>query len=161
AAPTAANAVYYARIVRDKGLVRNLIHASTEILRDAYDQAAPANELLESAERKIFDIAQMGVTGQYISLKDALEEAYRRIALRDGRGPTSVSGAPTGYVDLDEKTAGLQNSELILIAARPSVGKTALGLNLARNMIVQEQKTVFFVSLEQSRVELVERLLCS
>ncbi len=161
AAPTAANAVYYARIVRDKGLVRNLIHASTEILRDAYDQAAPANEMLESAERKIFDIAQMGVTGQYISLKDALDEAYRRIDMRAHRGPTSVSGVPTGYVDLDEKTAGLQNSELIIIAARPSVGKTALGLNLARNMIVQEQKTVFFVSLEQSRIELVERLLCS
>jgi replicative DNA helicase len=161
AAPTAANAVYYARIVRDKGLVRNLIHASTEILRDAYDQSAPATELLEGAERKIFDIAQMGVTGQYISLKDALDEAYRRIDVRVGRGPSSVSGVPTGYVDLDEKTAGLQASELVLIAARPSVGKTAFALNLVRNMVVQEQKTVFFVSLEQSRIELVERLLCS
>jgi replicative DNA helicase len=161
AAPTAANAVYYARIVRDKALVRNLIHASTEILRDAYDQAAPATEMLEGAERKIFDIAQMGVTGQYISLKDALDEAYRRIDVRVGRGPASVSGVATGYVDLDEKTAGLQASELILIAARPSVGKTSFALNLVRNMIVQERKTVFFVSLEQSRVELVERLLCS
>ena len=161
AAPTAANAVYYARIVRDKGLVRNLIHASTEILRDAYDQAAPATELLEGAERKIFDIAQMGVTGQYISLKDALDEAYRRIDVRVGRGPTSVSGVATGFIDLDEKTAGLQASELIIVAARPSVGKTAFSLNLVRNMIVQEQKTVFFVSLEQSRIELVERLLCS
>src|SRR5262249_54925686 len=159
AAPTAANAVYYARIVRDKALVRNLIHASTEILRDAYDQSAPATELLEGAERKIFDIAQMGVTGQYISLKDALDEAYRRIDVRVGRGPSSVSGVPTGYVDLDEKTAGFQASELILIAARPSVGKTAFALNLVRNMVVQEQKTVFFVSLEQSRIELVERLL--
>jgi replicative DNA helicase len=161
AAPTAANAVYYARIVRDKALVRNLIHASTEILRDAYDQAAPANEMLESAERKIFDIAQMGVTGQYVSLEDALEEAYRRIDVRVGRGPTAVSGVPTGFVDLDEKTAGLQASELIIIAARPSVGKTSLGLNLVRNMILQEKKSVFFVSLEQSRVELAERMLCS
>jgi replicative DNA helicase len=161
AAPTAANAVYYARIVRDKALVRSLIHASTEILRDAYDQSAPPNEMLESAERKIFDIAQMGVTGQYVSLQAALDEAYRRIDVRVGRGPMSVSGVPTGYVDLDEKTAGFQASELILIAARPSVGKTAMALNLVRNMIVQEQKSVFFVSLEQSRIELAERLLCS
>src|SRR5207248_5157821 len=73
----------------------------------------------------------------------------------------SVSGVPTGFVDLDEKTAGLQASELIIIAARPSVGKTALGLNLVRNMILQEKKSAFFVSLEQSRVELAERLLCS
>jgi replicative DNA helicase len=161
AAPTAANAVYYARIVRDKGLVRNLIHASTEILRDAYDQSAPANEMLESAERKIFDIAQMGVTGQYISLKDALDAAFRRIDQRAGQGPQSVSGVATGFVDLDEKTAGLQASELIIIAARPSVGKTSFALNLVRNMIVEERKSVFFVSLEQSRIELVERLLCS
>jgi replicative DNA helicase len=161
AAPTAANAVYYARIVRDKGLVRNLIHASTEILRDAYDQAAPANELLETAERKIFDIAQMGITGNYITLQNALDEAYRRIDVRSQRGPMSVSGIATGYVDLDEKTAGLQNSELIIVAARPSVGKTAFSLNLVRNMIIQEKKSVFFVSLEQSRIELAERLLCS
>jgi replicative DNA helicase len=161
AAPTAANAAYYARIVRDKGLVRNLIHASTEILRDAYDQAAPANELLESAERKIFDIAQMGVSGQYVTLEDALNAAFRRIDQRVGRGPQAVSGVATGYVDLDEKTAGLQASELIIIAARPSVGKTSFALNLVRNMIVEERKSVFFVSLEQSRIELVERLLCS
>ncbi|HYT93849.1 MAG TPA: replicative DNA helicase [Gemmataceae bacterium] len=161
AAPTAANAVYYARIVRDKGLVRNLIHASTEILRDAYDQSAPANELLEGAERKIFDIAQMGISGNYISLQNALDEAYRRIDARVARGPMAVSGIASGYVDLDEKTAGFQNSELVILAARPSVGKTAFSLNIIRNMIVQEQRSVFFVSLEMSRLELAERLLCS
>src|SRR5262249_39234318 len=121
AAPTAANAVYYARIVRDKGLVRNLIHASTEILRDAYDQSAPANELLEAAERKIFDIAQMGVTGQYFTLQQALDDAYARLDKRSQQGPHAVSGIATGFLDLDEKTAGFQNSELIIIAARPSV----------------------------------------
>ncbi|MCI0463096.1 MAG: replicative DNA helicase [Gemmataceae bacterium] len=160
AAPTAANAVYYARIVRDKGLVRHLIHASTEILRDAYDQAQSANELLEAAEKKIFDIAQMGVTGHYITLQAALDDAYRRIDVRTQHG-RPVSGIATGYVDLDEKTAGLQNSELIILAARPSVGKSAMALNLARNMIVQEGRAVFFVSLEMSRLELAERLLCS
>jgi replicative DNA helicase len=160
AAPTAANAVYYARIVRDKGLVRHLIHASTEILRDAYDQAQPANELLEGAEKKIFDIAQMGVTGNYITLQAALEDAYRRIDVRAQKGPMSVSGIATGYVDLDEKTAGLQNSELVIVAARPSVGKTAFALNLVRNMVLNEQRSAFFVSLEMSRLELAERLLC-
>ena len=121
---TAANAEYYARIVRDRSIVRNLIHASTEILRDAYDQAQPADEMLEAAERKILDVAQMGVTGQTMTLEQALAEAYDRIDQRHtGTESLTISGLPTGYVDLDEITAGLQNSELIIIAARPSVGK--------------------------------------
>jgi replicative DNA helicase len=160
AAPTAANAEFYARIVRDKGVVRSLIHASTEILRDAYDQAQPADELLEGAERKILDIAQMGITGNTITLRDALNEAYERIDQRAGREHADVSGLPTGFIDLDAITAGLQNSELILIAARPSVGKTSLGLNLVRHIVVNAGHPVFFVSLEQSRIELAERLLC-
>jgi replicative DNA helicase len=160
AAPTAANAEYYARIVRDKAIVRYLIHAGTEILRDAYDQAQPADELLEDAERKILDIAQMGITGQTHTLEQALAEAYDRIDTRGQRDQMAISGLPTGYRDLDEKTAGLQNSELVILAARPSVGKTALALNLARHMVVEENLPVFFVSLEQSRIELAERFLC-
>ena len=160
AAPTAANAEYYARIVRDRSLVRNLIHASTEILRDAYDQAQPADEMLESAERKILDVAQMGMTGQTMTLEDALKEAYDRIDQRHTGEAMQISGLPTGYLDLDEITAGLQNSELIIIAARPSVGKTAFSLNLIRNIVIREKAAVFFVSLEQSRIELAERLLC-
>jgi replicative DNA helicase len=160
AAPTAANAEYYARIVRDKGLVRHLIHASTEILRDAYDQSQPADEMLESAERKILDIAQLGITGQTITLQDALREAYDRIDSRHDKDQMSISGLATGYLDLDEITAGLQNSELVIVAARPSVGKTAFALNLARHIAVEEKAPVFFVSLEQSRIELAERLLC-
>ena len=137
AAPTAANAEYYARIVRDRAIVRNLIHASTEILRDAYDQAMPADELLEAAERKILDIAQMGITGQTYTLQQALAEAYDRIDIRQQRDQMSISGLPTGFVDLDDKTAGLQNSELIIMAARPSVGKTALALNIVRHIAVE------------------------
>src|SRR5713226_3551340 len=94
AAPTAANAEYYARIVRDKSIVRNLIHASTEVLRDAYDQAASADEMLENAERKILDIAEMGVTGQTHTLEDAIHEAYTRIDMRAQHGHTSTSGLP-------------------------------------------------------------------
>src|SRR5262249_39799910 len=88
-------------------------------------------------------------------------EAYNRIDARAALGGRHVSGIATGYIDLDTKTAGLQNSELIIIAARPSVGKTSLALNLVRNMIVEEKKAVLFVSLEQARAELAERLLCS
>jgi replicative DNA helicase len=161
AAPTAANAEYYARIVRDKAVVRNLIHASTEILRDAYDQRMPADQLLEGAERAIMDIAQRGLTGQTITLEDAIREAYDRIDSRHGQDHTAISGIPTGFLDLDNLTAGLQNRELVIIAARPSVGKTAFSLGVIRNVIVNESLPVFFVSLEQSRIEIAERLLCS
>jgi replicative DNA helicase len=161
AAPTAANAEYYARIVRDKAIVRNLIHASNEILRDAYEQSQPADELLGDAEKKIFEIAELGVTGQTYTLQQALKEAYDRIDLRHTRDAHDpASGVASGFVDLDEKTAGFHNSELVILAARPSVGKTALALNLARHMAVEEKHPIFFVSLEQSRIELAERLLC-
>jgi replicative DNA helicase len=161
AAPTAANAEYYAKIVRDKAVVRNLIHASTEILRDSYDQVQPADDLLEGAERKILEIAQKGMTGQTFTLAEAIKKAYDRIDQRHQGDMTSISGLSTGFVDLDNITAGLQNSELVIVAARPSVGKTAFSLALVRHIIVEENQPVFFVSLEQSRIELAERLLCS
>jgi replicative DNA helicase len=161
AAPTAANAEYYARIVRDKAIVRNLIHASTEILRDAYDQRSPADQLLEGAERMIMEIAQKGMTGQTVTLADAVDDAYDRIDTRLQRDHTSISGIPTGFIDLDNLTAGLQNRELVIVAARPSVGKTAFSLSIARNVAVEERLPVFFVSLEQSRIEIAERLLCA
>jgi replicative DNA helicase len=160
AAPTAANAEYYSRIVRDKAIVRNLIHAGNEILRDSYDQAMPADDLLEGAERKILEIAELGITGQTFTLEQTLREAYNRIDARVAKGEGSISGLETGYIDIDEKTAGLQNSELIIVAARPSVGKTAFALNMARHIAVEHNRPVFFVSLEQSRIELAERLLC-
>ena len=160
AAPTAANAEYYARIVREKGITRQLIHSSTEILRDAYDQAEPADELLAKAERQILEIAELGTTGITVDLHQALDEAYARIDARTQKSFNAVSGVPTGYVDLDEKTAGLQQNELVILAARPSVGKTAFSLNIVRHIVVEERLPVFFVSLEQSRIELAERLLC-
>jgi replicative DNA helicase len=159
AAPTAANAEYYAHIVRDKGIVRSLIHASTEILRDAYDHAQPADELLAKAEREVLDIAEKGVTGTTSTLQQAIKEAYARLDARKQGGYSEVSGIPTGFVDLDHLTAGLQNNELIILAARPSVGKTAMALNLARHVVVEEGLPAFFVSLEQARIELAERML--
>lgn len=161
AAPTAANAEYYARIVRDKAILRNLIHTSTELLRDAYDGFMSPDELLGAAERKVLEIAEKGTTGETHTLEKTLLEAFDRIDARAGTAHLAVSGIPTGYVDLDNLTAGLQNNELIILAARPSVGKTAFALNVVRHVIVEERLPVFFVSLEQSRVELAERLLCS
>ena len=161
AAPTAANAEYYARIVREKALTRGLIHVCTEILRDAYDQSRPADEMLGAAEQKILEIAELGVTGKTYTLAETLHEAYDRIDARHQGESLGTSGLPTGFVDLDEKTAGLQDSELIIVAARPSVGKTAFALNIARHIVIKENQPVFFVSLEQSRIELAERLLCA
>jgi replicative DNA helicase len=161
AAPTAANAEYYAQIVRDKAMVRNLIRAGNEILGDAYKQTMPADQLIEGAERKILEVAQKGICGQVFTLDDAIKATYDQIDERTRGGTMAQSGLPTGFSDLDELTAGLHASELVIVAARPSIGKTAFSLNLVRNMIVEEKVPVFFVSLEQSRIELAERMLCS
>ncbi len=159
--PTAANATYYSQIVRDKAIIRYLIYTGTDIARDASDQVAPATELLEQAERKIMGIAEWGVAGETISMQEAVHEAFDRMDMRAKReGSGDVSGLPSGYVDLDNITAGLQDSELIIIAARPSVGKTAITLNIMRNVAVDYDMPVFYASLEQSRIELAERLLC-
>ncbi len=160
AAPSAANAVYYAEIVKQKAIVRNLIHACNEVQKDAFDQVMPASELLDAAERKIFEIAEMGVAGNTVELRTALFEAYDRINMRTGKDHQEVNGIPTGFIDLDSLTAGFQNSELIVIAARPSVGKTSFALNILRHVGVEEKMPAFFVSLEQARTELAERLLC-
>lgn len=159
AAPTAANAEYYARIVRDKAVVRNLIHANTELLRDAYDGVMSADELLGMAERKVLEIAEQGTVGVTKTLEDAMHEAFDRIDAK-ARGDLTGTGIPSGFVDLDNLTAGLHNNELVIIAARPSVGKTAFALNLVRHVVVEEKLPAFFVSLEMAKVELAERLLC-
>jgi replicative DNA helicase len=160
AAPTAANAIYYARVIRDKALLRSLIHANTEILRDAYDQVGPAEELLEAAEQRILGLGELGSEGQTYVDREVLLETLKRIDARTSK-ERRLSGLSTGFADLDELTAGLQDSELVVLAARPSVGKTALGLAIAAHATLIMQRPVFFVSLEQSRVELMERLLCS
>lgn len=160
--PTAANAEYYAKIVREKSILRELIHAGNEIIRSAQHPSGPADGILESCESRIFEIAEWGVVGNYVQLDKALEEAFDRIdqrVLRDS--DSSVSGLSTGYLDLDKITAGLQESELIIVAARPSVGKTAFTLNLVRNLAVVDGHPIFYVSLEQSRIELAERLLAA
>ncbi|MBN9517428.1 replicative DNA helicase [bacterium] len=157
--PTGANAEYHAKIVRDHAMVRMLIHAGNEVLRDAYDRTQSADELVSLAERKVMEIARAGMIGETKSLSEVMREALERIDARIGKENLAVSGLSTGYADLDNYTAGFQKSELTIIAARPAVGKTAFALNLVRHMIVEEQAPVLFVSLEMARVELAERLL--
>src|SRR5262245_48810183 len=137
--PTGANAEYHARIVRDTAMVRSLIHAGTEMLRDAYDRTQSADELVSQAERKIMDIARSGMVGETLTLNQAVLEALSRIDSRAGKDASdlSIGGLPTGYHDLDQILAGLHNSELAIIAARPSVGKTAFALNIVRNVVVE------------------------
>jgi replicative DNA helicase len=164
--PTGANAEYHAKIVRDNAMIRSLIHAGNEILRDAYDRTEAADELVGHAESRILEIAKAGLVGETRTLNDAIKEAFTRLDSRFGKDNLSISGLATGFVDLDNLTAGLQNSELVIIAARPSVGKTAFALNLVRNVMTTPEPgrdhgpPILFVSLEQSRIELAERLLC-
>lgn len=163
--PTGANVEYHAKIVKDTAMVRSLIHTGNEILRDAYDRTQSADELVSQAERKIMDIAKASMVGETKSLSEALLEAMQRLDSRVGKDNLAISGMPTGYVDLDNILAGLQNSELVIIAARPSVGKTAFALNVVRNVITESHGSgstpvVMFFSLEMARVELAERLLC-
>jgi replicative DNA helicase len=163
--PTGANAEYHAKIVRDSAMIRSLIHSGNEILRDAYDRTQSADELVAQAERKIMDIAKLGMIGETKTLKEVVKEAFERIDARASGDNLTLSGIPTGYVDLDNLTAGLQKSELVIIAARPSVGKTAFALNVVRNVITDynpaEPPAILFFSLEMARIELAERLLAS
>src|SRR5262249_53893379 len=148
-------------IVREKSLLRNLILAGTEVLGEAYKQETPADQLIETAQRMMFDLAERGLTSHLTTLEQAIDDTYERIDKRLTGQELAHSGLSTGFADLNELTAGLQRSELVIIAARPSVGKTAFSLSLVRNIIINEREPVFFVSLEQSRVEIAERLLCS
>ncbi len=158
--PTGANVTYHAGLVRDAATIRGLIHASNEILRDAYDHVASADELVGQAERRILDVARASLVGEVHQFDGLVTEAFHRIDGRMGKDSLATSGLATGFIDLDNITAGLQNSELIVVGARPSVGKTAFALGLVRNVIATDTP-VLFVSLEMARTELAERLLCA
>lgn len=155
----AAHAEYYARIVRDKATLRELIHASTEVLRDAYDPTLDPRELLGRAEEKIFAVHDKRSSDQVACMHDILIEAFEQIDKRLEEG--GANGTPTGFIDLDEMTGGLHESELIILAARPSMGKTAFASNIADAVCVDSNTTTLFVSLEMARVELAQRMLCA
>ncbi|NOY43640.1 MAG: replicative DNA helicase [Planctomycetes bacterium] len=158
--PTAAHAEYYAHIVAEKAVLRSLIHASTDILKDAYDPTADPREMLSKAEEKVFGILESRGSGNVSKIGDVLQESLDRVDARMDQ-KHAFGGLETGFYDFDQLTGGLQNSELIILAARPSMGKTALAMNIAEHAVLKVQAPVLFVSLEMSALELGDRLLCS
>jgi len=155
AVPTAANAQHYARLVREKSAIRRLIDAAGEILHDAYHSPEDARVILEEAEQRIFAIAQESEQTHVESLQALVDQTMKMIEANEGRLMTGVS---TGFVDLNEITHGLQRGEMIIIAARPSMGKTALALNMAEQMALLGNAVGIF-SLEMSKLQLVQRML--
>ena len=161
--PSAANITAYADIVREKSVLRQLIDAGTEIAGDAFQpEGRSSQELLETAEQKVFHIAEAGARGRkgFVSMRSAVKEAFQILHHRyENRG--AVTGLPTGFIDLDEMTAGLQPSDLIIVAARPSMGKTAFSVNMAENAAMRTKKAVAIFSMEMSASQLAFRLISS
>ncbi len=161
AVPTAANIEYHCRILRDKAVLRRLIEAATHIVRDAFDApAGEVDETLDRAEQRIFEIAQASQRSGFVWIKEILWPAFERIEELQ-RSPGSVTGVPTGFPDLDHLTAGFQPSDLIILAGRPSMGKTALALNFAQHAAIEAEVPVAIFSLEMAKESLVQRLLCA
>ncbi|MDA5109459.1 MULTISPECIES: replicative DNA helicase [Brevibacillus] len=158
--PTAANIEYYARIVEEKSLLRRLIRTATKIANDGYSREDDVTQILADAERYILEIAQNRNSGGFTPIRDVLLETYERIEfLSQRRG--DVTGIPSGYPDLDKMTSGFQRSDLIILAARPSVGKTAFALNVAQNVAARAGETVAIFSLEMAASQLVQRMICA
>ncbi|MEM9643908.1 MAG: DnaB-like helicase C-terminal domain-containing protein, partial [Planctomycetota bacterium] len=160
AVPNAAHAQYYGDIVMEKAVFRRLIESSTDILRDAYDQASTAKELCAQAEQKVFAIMDGRSSQSLHSMSEVLHQSMDRMEARM-RDEYVDGGAETGLTDFDQMTGGLHNGELIILAARPSMGKTALAMNIGEHASINQELPVLFVSLEMSGIELADRMLCS
>jgi replicative DNA helicase len=157
---TAANLDHHARIIRDKSILRRLIESSTTTVTDAYQGQHSASELLDLAEARIFRIGQERRHDGFIRIKEMLWPTMERIETLQKSGK-SITGVPSGFTDLDEMTSGFQRSELVIIAARPSMGKTALVLNIATHAAVEARVGIAIFSLEMSKDSLVQRMLCA
>ena len=160
AVPTAAALVHHARIVHGKAMLRSLITAAADISARAYEASEQVEEVLDAAEASVFAIAERTVHGAFSTLKDVIKEDIATVQSRYEK-KESVTGIATGYTHLDRLTSGLQRSELIIVAGRPSMGKTALALNIAQNAALTAGAHVAFFSLEMSKEQLGLRLLCS
>ena len=158
--PTTANAMKYIKIVEEKSTLRRLIKTANEIIDLGYDQTEDVEDIMEGAEKKIFNIMQEKNQKGYSPLKDVLVESFTQLEELYNK-KQHITGVPTGFTELDYKTAGLHGSELILIAARPAMGKTAFALNIATNAAVRANVPVAVFSLEMSKEQLVNRILCS
>jgi len=159
--PTAANVANYAKIVQRKKMLRDLIEAAHDITQLSYQEVEEIENVLDQAEKSIFAVSQRSLKQFFIPIKPALEEAFNRIDALHKHEGGMLRGIPTGFHDLDHYLAGLQKSDFIILAARPSLGKTSLALDIARNVAVKEKKTVGLFSLEMSSAQLVDRLLCA
>lgn len=157
AVPTSANVRHYATIVQEKSMLRKLIKVNEDIANTCYLAREKTEDILEETEKKIFDLLQYRSTGDFVPIKQVVLNALDKIE-KASKNKGTVTGIPTGFIDLDYKTSGFQPSDLILIAARPSMGKTAFVLNVAQHMAFKEGKTVAIFSLEMSKEQLVNRL---
>ncbi len=158
--PRSANVEYYAKIVKEKSTLRSLIHSANKILVEAYEAEQEPDLLLDEAERSIFAIAEDRIRAGFVPLRDLVQTSFAQIEkLQQQKG--MITGVPTGFVDLDEMTSGLQPSDLVLVAARPSMGKTSFVLNIAQHIGTSTDMTVGFFSLEMSKEQLFMRMLTS
>jgi len=158
--PSAANIIHYAKIVADKSILRKLIHASGDITELAFREEKEIPEILDKAEQAVFAVSQKHTKGVFIAIKDVLTDSFDRLDDLH-RNKDKLRGVPTGFRDLDHLLAGLQPSDLIILAARPSMGKSALAINMAQHVAVHEGVPVAIFSLEMSKEQLVDRLLAA
>lgn len=158
--PTTANAIKYIKIVKEKSILRNLIKTANEIIELGYDSTEEVENIMEGAEKKIFNLMQDRNQKGYVPIKDVLVDSFTQLEELYNR-KQHITGVPTGFSDLDYRTAGLHGSELVLIAARPAMGKSAFVLNIATNAALRGKTPVAIFSLEMSKEQMVNRILCS
>ncbi len=157
--PTTANVDRYIKIVEEKALTRNLIQTANELISLGYDETEEVNNILELAEKKVFDLSQNKSTKGYSSIKDVLVSSFAELEkLYNQKG--RISGITTGFTDLDRQTSGLHNSDLIIVAARPAMGKSAFAINIATNAALKDKVPVAIFNLEMSKEQVVNRILC-
>lgn len=160
AVPTSANVEYYAKIVEEKSILRNLIRSATEIVRKGYEEGDELAVMLDSAEQNILQVSERRNRSGFIRISDVVSASLQNIESL-AQQSDDVTGVPTGYIALDKMTAGLQKEELIILAARPAVGKTAFALNIAQNVATKADQVVAIFSLEMGAESLVNRMLCA
>lgn len=159
-APTAVNVDHYAKIVKDKSILRSLISASTQISQTAYEEGDEISNIIEKSEKLILSIGEGKNNDGPVSIRSLISDAFENI-VRLSEEKRDVVGLPTGYIDLDKLTSGFQPDQLIILAARPSVGKTAFALNIAQNVATKSKIPVVIFSLEMGALDLVNRIICA
>ena len=165
--PTAANVVYHAGIVEEKSILRQLVRSATEIAELGYEGSEDVSDIIDSAEKKILDISNRKKDTDFVPINNIVMDSFKDLeALMNNKN--GLTGLPTGFVDFDNLTSGLHGSDFIILAARPSMGKTALSLNIVQNVAIRsgkqtdgKPKVVAFFSLEMSKEQLVQRMLCA